>query len=64
VTGDGNRWRVVAVGRSDRRLLWDIRLPSRPTLNGLSLSRAGDVLVPLVDGRLLAIGGGTEEKDL
>jgi hypothetical protein len=50
---------VYAVSRADRRLLWDTSLPAMPLLGGPSLTRAGDVLVPLVDGRVVCIG--TEE---
>ena len=56
LTGDGNRWRVVAVNRADRELLWDVELPGRPLLNGLALTRAGSVLAPLIDGRVVCVG--------
>ena len=49
---------VCAVQRSDRKLLWDVELPAQPLPGGLSLTRSGDVLVPLVDGRIACIGGG------
>ncbi|MCY2995983.1 MAG: hypothetical protein NTY19_50250 [Planctomycetota bacterium] len=52
-TGD---FHVVAVNRTDRFLLWDVKLPAQPVFGGLSLTRAGDVLVPLVDGRIMCIG--------
>jgi outer membrane protein assembly factor BamB len=56
LTGDGNRWRVVAVNRADHTLLWDVELPGHPLLNGLALTRAGSVLAPLNDGRLVCAG--------
>jgi len=56
LTGDGNRWRVVAVNRADHTLLWDVELPGHPLLNGLALTRAGSVLAPLNDGRLVCVG--------
>ena len=49
-------WHVVAVGRTDAAVLWDIRLPAQPVCGGLSMTRAGDVLAPLVDGRVVCIG--------
>ena len=49
---------VYAVSRADRKLLWDVNLPAMPLLGGLSVTCAGDVLVPLVDGRMVCIGAG------
>ena len=62
-TGD---FHIVAVNRTDRRLLWDVKLPAQPMFGGLSLTRAGDVLTPLVDGRVACIGTekGLHEIDL
>ncbi|MGD0089956.1 MAG: PQQ-binding-like beta-propeller repeat protein [Planctomycetota bacterium] len=56
LSGDAGNWHVVAVSRTDPALLWDIRIPAQPVLGGLSQSRAGDVLAPLVDGRVVCIG--------
>ena len=53
--GTGN-WHVVAVGRTDPALLWDVRIPAQPMFGGLSMTCAGDVLAPLVDGRVVCIG--------
>jgi hypothetical protein len=55
-SGDSGNWHIVAVGRSDAALLWDVRLPAQPVFGGLSMTRAGDVLAPLVDGRVVSIG--------
>jgi outer membrane protein assembly factor BamB len=55
-SGDSGNWHVVAVGRSDAALFWDIRIPAQPVFGGLSMTRAGDVLAPLVDGRVVCIG--------
>lgn len=49
-------WRIYGIGRSDRSMLWDLRLPAAPVQGYMSLTRGGDVLVPLVDGRLVCIG--------
>jgi hypothetical protein len=50
-------WHAIAVSRTDRTLLWDVPLPLvMPGLNGLSLTRTGDVLIALNDGRLVCIG--------
>lgn len=58
---DGQQeWNVVAVGRADSAPLWDIRLPAQPVFGGLSVSAVGDVLVPLVDGRVVCVGGETK----
>jgi hypothetical protein len=46
---------VVAVNRTGRFLLWDLKLPAQPVFGGLSLTPAGDVFVPLVDGRIVCI---------
>ena len=56
VSGRTGDFHVVAVNRTDRFLLWDVKLPAQPVFGGLSLTRAGDVLVPLVDGRIVCIG--------
>ena len=56
LSGRNGDFHVVAVNRTDRWLLWDVKLPAQPVLGGLSLTRAGDVLVPLVDGRVVCIG--------
>jgi len=53
----GNSWHVMATNRTDSGLLWDIPVPAQPRAGGLSMTRAGDVLVPLVDGRVVCIGG-------
>ena len=47
---------VVAVSRPDRKKLWKIKLPASPMANGMSLTRTGEVLVPLNDGRIVCIG--------
>ena len=49
---------VAAVQRSDRKLLWSVEMPVPPLPGGLSLTRAGDVLVPLLDGRIACVGAG------
>jgi outer membrane protein assembly factor BamB len=54
---DMEQWRAVAVSRSDRSVLWEVRLPVQPALGGMSLTRDGDVLLPLIDGRVVCIGG-------
>jgi outer membrane protein assembly factor BamB len=56
VSGRTGDFHVVAVNRTDRCLLWDVKLPAQPVFGGLSLTRAGDVLVPLADGRIVCIG--------
>jgi outer membrane protein assembly factor BamB len=47
---------LFAVSRSDAKALWRIKLPGPAMANGLSLTRAGDVLVALKDGRVVCIG--------
>jgi hypothetical protein len=56
LSGGNGDWHVVAVGRENHALLWDVRIPAQPVLGGLSMTCAGDVLVPLVDGRVVCIG--------
>ena len=56
VRGRTSDFHVVAVNRTDRFLLWDVKLPAQPVFGSLSLTRAGDVLVPLLDGRIVCIG--------
>jgi len=47
---------VFAVSRTDGKELWRVNLPSSALPNGMSLTRAGDVLVSLIDGRVVCIG--------
>ncbi|HUS47442.1 MAG TPA: PQQ-binding-like beta-propeller repeat protein, partial [Phycisphaerae bacterium] len=58
------QWRAIAVSRTDRARLWDVRLPVQPALGGMSLTRDGDVLVPLIDGRIVCIGGNAAERPI
>ena len=44
------------MSRTDSALLWDIRIPAQPAIGGLSMTWRGDVLAPLVDGRVVCIG--------
>jgi len=56
LSSDGNVWYLYAISRGDRKVLCRVALPARPVLGGLSLTRAGDILVPLLDGRLVCVG--------
>jgi len=60
VSGDTdlNNWHAIAVSRTERTVLWDASLPVAPGLSGMSLTRGGDVLIPLIDGRMICIGAG------
>ncbi len=53
---DIKNWRAIAIKRADRTVLWDVPLPAEAALSGMSLTRGGDVLVPLIDGRIICIG--------
>jgi outer membrane protein assembly factor BamB len=53
---DLRNWRVVAVNRADHAKLWEVALPAPPALSGMSLTRDGDVLIPLEDGRVICVG--------
>ena len=57
-------WKVRAFNRTDRSLLFEVNLPDAPAPSGMSLTRDGDVLVPLVDGRIACIGGGAPSLPL
>ncbi len=59
LSGNGDEyknWHVVAVSRKDANVLWDVSLPFMPVVGGLSTTNAGDVLVPMVDGRMVCVG--------
>jgi hypothetical protein len=56
LSGDAGNWHVVAVSRDKRALLWDVSISAQPVLGGLSMTRGGDVLAPLVDGSVVCIG--------
>jgi len=55
-SGYGNSWHVSAVNRADSSPLFEIAVPAQPFVGGLSMTPAGDVMVPLVDGRVVCIG--------
>jgi outer membrane protein assembly factor BamB len=57
-------WRLMAVSRTDASLLWQVSLPAQPVSGGLSMTRGGSVLVPLLDGRLMCIGDEREGVSL
>lgn len=55
--GGGDSWSVAAHSRTDGSLLWRVPLPAQPvTSSGPAMTRAGSLLVPLLDGRLVCIG--------
>ena len=56
LSGDVGNWHVIAVNRPVAKMLWDFKLPAQPVVGGLSMTCAGDVLVPLVNGRVVCIG--------
>ena len=47
---------LAAYGRADGRLMWEVKLPGEPLMDGLSIARDGTVLVRLLDGALVAVG--------
>ena len=49
-------WSVIACDRVDGSPLWEVTLPSEPTLNGLCIDRDGHIIVSLRDGGLVCIG--------
>jgi len=55
---NSEQWRVLAVSRADQSILFTVNLPGAPSPNGMSLTRNGDVIVPLTDGRVVCIGSG------
>jgi len=55
--GAKDTWHVMAVNRTDSTLLWDVSVPAQPVVGGLSVTSSGDVVAPLVDGRVICIGG-------
>ena len=58
---NSEQWRVLAVSRTDQSILFTVNLPGTPSPNGMSLTRNGEVLVPLVDGRVACIGKGVAQ---
>jgi hypothetical protein len=57
-------WAVAAFSRTDESVLWQVPLPAPPVLGGLAMTRAGNVLAPLLDGRLVCIGDEREGVSL
>jgi len=55
---NSDMWRVEAISRADQSVLFTVDLPGAPAPTGMSLTRTGDILVPLVDGRVVCIGNG------
>jgi len=68
--GDGDRtqyvavpsqtWSVKSLDRNTGSPLWEQELPGAPLLNGLCITRNGNVIVTLVDGRVLCFGAAGE----
>ncbi|MEI8196280.1 MAG: PQQ-binding-like beta-propeller repeat protein, partial [Phycisphaerae bacterium] len=56
VHGHDTTWHVSAVTRTDPTILWSVILPAQPTAGGLSMTGVGDVLIPLIDGRVVCVG--------
>lgn len=54
------KWTMAAMNREDGKELWKISLPSEPVLNGLCVTRNGDLALTLADGRLLFVGSESE----
>ncbi|MFH1921688.1 MAG: hypothetical protein ABIP48_17625 [Planctomycetota bacterium] len=48
---------IAAHSKADGKILWNLNLPTEPTLGGLSIDRDGRALVPLRDGTLVCVGG-------
>jgi len=59
-----NNWFVFALNRADHSKLWEVPLPAQPAQTGMSITRDGDVLVPLFDGRVVCIGAGAPQTPL
>jgi hypothetical protein len=49
---------LTAYDRTNGGLLWEVKLPSEPLMDGLAIARDGTVLVRLFDGGLVAVGTG------
>jgi outer membrane protein assembly factor BamB len=49
-------WHLMAVSRDDSSLMWDFECPAMPALGELAMGRAGEIVAPLVDGRVVCIG--------
>ena len=49
-------WHVTCLSRETGASVWDVQLPALPVFGGMSMTCADDVLVPLVDGRVVCIG--------
>lgn len=56
LSGYGKDWSLFAVSRTDATLLWSLKLPAQPVFGGLSMTGVGDVLTPLIDGRMACVG--------
>jgi hypothetical protein len=52
----GQRWALSAYARSDGHQLWRVPLPGEPAYNGIAISRGGDAIVSLLDGRVVCVG--------
>jgi len=60
LASDSKTWSLAAVDLASNTPIWEVMLPSMPVVGTLSLTHAGDVLVPLVDGRVVCVGAEQE----
>ncbi len=52
----GPGWLLEAFARDGGQLLWKVALPGEPAYNGVAISRGGEVVASLLDGRVVAVG--------
>ena len=50
-------WCLWAVSRAENKMLWAVNLPpTTPLFGAMAMGRDGEVLVPLIDGRVVCVG--------
>ena len=55
-TADKLPYKISAYNRTDGTVLWTLPLPGQPLMDGLSITRDGNIIVQMLDGSVLCVG--------
>lgn len=55
-TADKLPYKLSAYSRTDGAVLWTLPLPGQPLMDGVSITRDGNIIVQMLDGSVLCVG--------